>query len=307
MSALDTHVQDYLRLRRALGFKLKPEGRLLPQLAAYLDAAGASTLTSELAIAWARLPMGVQPIQWAHRLSAARAFAAYLKTIEPATEVPPADVFGARQRRRTPYLWSPGDVSSLVEAARTLRPSLRAATYESLFGLLAVSGMRVGEAIRLARDDVDLNAGVLTIHEAKLNRVRLVPLHQTSSEALRRYATDRDRLCPRPRSTTFFLSTIGTTLDYSCVWRTFAQLSSAIGVRSTSGAQPRIHDLRHSFAVSALIGWQRAGVDVGEHIAVLSNYLGHVGPAGTYWYLSAAPELMALAAERLDERYGARR
>jgi len=310
MSALDAHVQDYLRLRRALGFKLKPEGRLLPQLAAYLDAAGASTLTSDLAIAWARLPAGVQPIQWSHRLSAARAFAAYLKTIEPATEVPPADVFGARQRRRTPYLWSPGDVCRLVKATRTLRPSLRAATYEALFGLLAVSGMRVGEAIGLDRDDVDLNAGVLTIHEAKLDRVRLVPLHQTSSDALRRYATDRDRLCPRPRSTTFFLSTVGTTLDYSCVWRTFAQLGSAIGVRSTTAArqtQPRIHDLRHSFAVNALIGWQRAGVDVGEHIAVLSNYLGHVGPAGTYWYLSAAPELMALAAERLYERYGARR
>ena len=307
MSALEAHVQDYLRLRRALGFKLKPEGRLLPQLVAYLDAVGASTLTSELAIAWARLPVGVQPIQWAHRLSAARAFAAYLKTIEPATEVPPADVFGARQRRRTPYLWASVDVCRLLDATRALRPPLRAATYETLFGLLAVSGMRVGEAISLDTDDVDLDAGVLTIHEAKLRRVRLVPLHLTSSEALRRYAVDRDRLCPRPRSTAFFLSTVGTTLDYSCVWRTFAQLSSAIGVRSTSGVQPRIHDLRHSFAVSALIGWQRAGVDVGEHVAVLSNYLGHVGPAGTYWYLSAAPELMGLAAERLDDRYGARR
>jgi integrase/recombinase XerD len=245
MSGLDLHVQDYLRLRRALGFKLKPEGRLLPQLVAYLDAAGASTLTSDLAIAWARVPAGVQPIQWSHRLSAARAFAAYLKTIEPATEIPPAGVFGARQRRRAPYLWSPGDVRRLVEATRTLRPSIRAATYEALFGLLAVSGMRVGEAINLDRDDVDLNAGVLTIHEAKLGRVRLVPLHRTSSDALRRYATDRDRLCPTPRSTAFFLSTRGTTLDYSCAWRTFAQLSSAIGVRNVSGAGPTIHDLRH--------------------------------------------------------------
>jgi integrase/recombinase XerD len=305
MSALDAHVHDYLRLRRALGFKLKPEGRLLPQLVAYLDAAGASTVTSELAIAWARLPVGVQPIQWAHRLSAARAFAAYLKTIDPATEVPPPDVFGARQRRRAPYLWSPDDVWRLLEATRTLRPPLRAATHEALFGLLAVSGMRVGETISLDRDDVDLDDGVLTIREAKLGRVRLVPLHPTSSEALRRYAVDRDRLCPRLRSTTFFLSSRGTTLDYSCVWRTFAQLTTTIGVRSAS-TQPRIHDLRHSFAVSALIGWQRAGVDVAEQIAVLANYLGHVGPAGSYWYLSAAPELMGFAADRLDERYGAR-
>jgi len=305
MRALDAHVRDYLRLRRALGFKLKPEGRLLPQLVAYLDTAGASTVTSELAIAWARLPVGVQPIQWAHRLSAARAFAAYLKTIDPATEVPPPDVFGAHQRRRAPYLWSLEDVCCLLEATRTLRPPLRAATYEALFGLLAVSGMRVGETISLDRDDVDLDAGVLTIREAKLGRVRLVPLHSTSTKALRQYAVDRDRLCPGLRSTTFFLSSVGTTLDYSCVWRTFAQLTTTIGVRSAS-TQPRIHDLRHSFAVTALIGWQRAGVDVGEQIVVLSNYLGHVGPAGSYWYLSAAPELMELAADRLDERYGAR-
>lgn len=305
MSALDAHVHDYLLLRRALGFKLKPEGRLLFQLVAYLDAAGASTVTSELAIAWARQPVSVQPIQWAHRLSAARAFAAYLRTIDPATEVPPPDVFGARQRRRALYLWAADDVRRLLEATRALRPPLRAATHEALFGLLAVSGMRVGETISLDRDDVDLCDGVLTIREAKLGRVRLVPLHSTSSEALRRYAVDRDRLWPRPRSTTFFLSSVGTTLDYSCVWRTFAQLTTTIGLRS-AGTQPRIHDLRHSFAVNALIGWQRAGVDVGEHIAVLSNYLGHVGPAGSYWYLSAAPELMELAADRLDERYGAR-
>ncbi len=306
MSALDGHVQDYLRLRRALGFKLEREGRLLPQLVAYLDAAGARTLTSGLAIAWARLPTGVQPIQWAHRLGAARAFAAYLKTVDPAAEMPPPDVFGARQRRRAPYLWSQDEICRLLETARSLRPSLRAATHEALFGLLAASGMRVGEGIGLGRDDVDLNAGVLTITEAKFGRVRLVPLHPTSTEALRQYARNRDRLCPRPRSSTFFLSSVGTNLGYSGVWRTFARLSSAIGMRSAS-SQPRIHDLRHSFAVSALIGWQQAGVDVGERIAVLSNYLGHVNPAGTYWYLSATPELMGLAADRLDERYGARR
>lgn len=306
MSALDRHVQDYLRMRRALGFKLTAEGRLLPQLVAYLDAAGASTLTSELAIAWAQLPVGVQAIQWAHRLSAARGFAAYLATVEPATEIAPADVFGARQRRRTPHLWTARQVADLLTESRTLRPAIRAATYEALFGLLAVSGMRVGEAINLDRHDVDLNSGVLTIQEAKLDRVRLVPLHPTTSEALRRYTTERDRLCPTPRSTAFFLSTRGTVLDYSCVWRTFAQLSTAIGVRDTTASGPTIHDLRHSFTVNVLIGWQRAGVDVAEHMAVLSNYLGHVGPASTYWYLSASPELMALAAQQLDERYGAR-
>ncbi len=303
MNVLSGHVEDYLRLRRALGFKLAREGQLLPQLVAYLEAAGAATLTSELAIAWARLPTGVQPIKWAQRLSAARAFAAYMQTIDPATEVPPRDVFGACQRRPTPYLWSQDEVCRLLEATRALRPPLRAATHEALFGLLAVSGMRVGEAIALARDDVDLAAGVITIQEAKFGRSRLVPLHPTATDALRCYAARRDRLCPRPRSTTFFLTTIGTALGYHGVRKAFVQITTAIGLRSAT-VRPRIHDLRHSFAVHTLIDWQRSGTEVARRIAALSDYLGHVSPAGTYWYLSASPELMELAADRLHARFG---
>jgi len=305
MSALDIHVEDYLGLRRSLGFKLKREGQLLPQLAAYLDAAGASTVTSDLAIAWARLPTDVQPLQWAHRLGAARAFAAYLKTIDPGTELPPRDVFGARQQRPAPYLWSSTEIGQLLDATRALSPPLRAASHEALFGLLACSGMRVGEAIGLGQGDVDLATGVLMIRDGKFGRSRLVPLHPTSTEALRCYAAQRDRLCPRPRSNAFLFSSIGTALSYSQVHKTFSQLTTAIGLRH--GGRPRIHDLRHSFAVSTLIGWQQSGADVGARMTVLSNYLGHVNPAGTYWYLSAAPELMGLAADRLDERYGARR
>ncbi len=272
---------------------------------AYLEAAGASTVTSELAIAWARLPPGVQPLRWAHRLGSARGFAAYLKTIDPATEVPPRDVFGARQQRPAPYLCSSAEICRLLEATRALRPRLRAASHETLFGLLAVSGIRVGEAIGLRQGDVDLAAGVLTIRDGKFGRARLVPLHPTSTEALRRYAGQRDRLCPRPRSNAFLFSSIGTALSYSQVHKTFTELTTAIGLRD--GGRPRIHDLRHSFAVSTLIGWQQSGADVGARMTVLSNYLGHVNPAGTFWYLSAAPELMSLAADRLDERYGARR
>ncbi len=243
MSALDTHVDDYLRLRRSLGFKLKREGQLLPQLVAYLEAAGASTVTSELAIAWARLPTDVQPLQWAHRLGSARAFAAYLKTIDPVTEVPPHDVFGARQQRPAPYLWSSTEIGRLLDATRTLSPPLRAASHEALFGLLAVSGMRVGEAIGLGQGDVDLAAGVLTIPDGKFGRSRLVPLHPTSTEALRCYAARRDRLCPRPRSSAFLFSSLGTPLSYSQVHKTFSQLTTAIGLRN--GGRPRIHDLRH--------------------------------------------------------------
>jgi integrase/recombinase XerD len=304
MSALSGHVEDYLRMRRALGFKLERAGRLLPRLVAYVEAAGSGTITSELAIGWARLPGRAQPNHWAQRLAIARGFARYLRTIDPATEVPPPGVFPARRRRPAPYLWSQPDICQLLEGARALRSPLRAATHEALFGLLAASGMRVGEAIGLRCGDVDLGTGVITIREAKFDRARLVPLHATATEALRRYAAERDRLCPRPRSGAFFLSGVGTALDRSGVSKTFREITLAVGVR-TATVRPRVHDLRHSFAVYTLIRWHRSGVNVDEHIGALSTYLGHVSPADTYWYLSAAPELMALAADRLHLRFGA--
>ncbi len=306
MNRLSGQVEDYLRLRRALGFKLERAGRLLPQLVAHLEAASATTVSSELAIAWARLPGRAGPNHWAQRLGIARGFARYLQTIDPATEVPPPGVFPARRYRPTPYLWSPRDICRLLEGARALRPPLRAATYEALFGLLAASGMRVGEAVGLDRDDLDLQAGVITIREAKFDRCRLVPLHPTATEALSRYATARDRLCPRPRPRAFFLSGVGTRLDRSGVDKTLRKITTSIGVR-TETVRPRAHDLRHSFAVDTLIRLQRSGMNVDEHIAALSTYLGHVSPADTYWYLSASPELMGLAAERLHARYGAQR
>lgn len=306
MSALARHVEDYLRLRRALGFKLEREGQLLGQLVAYLQTAGVATLTSELAVAWAREPDGVQPNHWAKRLGVARRFALYVQTMDPATEVPPPGVFPARRYRPTPYLWSHSDICGLLDGARALRSPLRAATHEAFFGLLAASGMRVGEVVALQRDDLDLDVGVITVHEAKFDRSRLVPLHPTTAEALRRYAAERDRLCPRPRSGAFFLSSTGTAVDRSGVGKTFRKITVEIGVR-TATVHPRIHDLRHSFAVHTLIEWQRSNVDIDEHISTLSTYLGHVSPAGTYWYLSASPELMELAAERLHARFGAAR
>lgn len=303
MSGLARHAEDYLALRRALGFKLNREGEVLPQLVAYVEAAGAETLTAELAISWARLPQGVQRITWAQRLGAARGFARYLKTVDPSTEVPPHDVFGARQRRPTPYLWSEGEVLRLLEAVGELRPPLRAATYQTLFGLLAVSGMRLGEALGLQRGDVDLTSGVLTIREGKFRRERLVPLHPSATAALRRYGERRDQLWPKPPSRTYFISSVGTALHAGCVHRTFNAITTRLGLR-TAAARPRLHDLRHSFAVHTLIGWQRSGADIGAGMAKLSGYLGHVSPAGTYWYLSAVPELMQLAAARLDDRFG---
>ena len=307
MSGLQAHVDDYLRLRRALGYKLERHGRLLPQLVAYLEAAGAGTLTSELQISWARQPASAQPRHWAARLAIARGFAAYLQTIAPATEIPPAEVFAVRYRRPTPYLWSQEDIGRLLEAARALRPPLKAASYQALFGLLAVTGMRVGEALALDRDDVDLERGVVTIREqtAKLERARLVPLHPTTVEALEHYVRTRRRLCPRPRSSAFFLSGAATRIDRSAVSKTVRKITIALGLR-TETARPRAHDLRHGFAISTLLDWQRAGVRIDERIAALSTYLGHISPAETYWYLTATPELMGAAAERLELRFGGR-
>lgn len=303
MSPLSGHVEDYLRLRRALGYKLERAGHLLPKLVTYLEAAGSATLTTELAVSWARLPAQARPNHWAARLAVARGFARYLQTIEPATEVPPAGVFPNRRHRPAPYLWSQRDIGRLLDGARTLRSPLRAATYDALFGLLAVSGMRVGEAVGLDRDDVDFEAGVITIRQAKFDRTRLVPLHDTTTAALQGYAAERDRLCPAPGSVAFFVSGAGTRLNRSDVAKTLRRITTDMGLRSAT-VHPTAHQLRHSFAVRTLIRWQRCGVSIDERIAALSTYLGHVSPADTYWYLSAAPELMVLAAERLDARFG---
>ncbi len=303
MSTLSGHVQDYLRLRRALGYKLERAGHLLPKLVAYLEAAGSPTLTSDLAISWARLPAQASPNHWAARLAVARGFARYLQTIEPATEVPPAGVFPSRRHRPAPYLWSQRDIRGLLDGARTLPSPLRAATYETLFGLLAVSGMRVGEAAGLDRDDIDFQTGVITIRDAKFDRTRLVPLHETTTAALRVYATERDRLCPTARSAAFFVSSVGTRLNRSAIAKTLRQITADMGL-SDATLRPTAHQLRHSFAVRTLIDWQRSGVSVDAHIATLSTYLGHIAPADTYWYLSASPELMAMAAERLNSRFG---
>jgi integrase len=307
MSAMGEHVEEYLRARRALGVKLERAGRLLPQLAAYLETAGAKTITCELAIAWAQLPARAHPQHWAARLSIARGFATYMQTIDPATEIPPAGVFAVRYQRPIPYLWSRQDIVRLLAAARELQPALKAASYEALFGLLAVTGMRLGEALALEPDDLDLQSGVITIRRetAKLERARLVPLHPTTVQALERYADKRARLCPRPRSDTFFLSAVGSRLDRSAVAKTLRALTATLGLR-TDTVHPTAHQLRHSFAVSTLLDWHRSGIAIDQRIAVLSTYLGHVSPAETYWYLTATPELMDSAAQRLQQHLGRR-
>lgn len=303
MSGLGGHVADYLALRRALGFKLRRHEIELAQLVSFCEVAGATTLTADLAIGWARLPEGVQPTRWTFRLSVARGFARYLASIDPATEVPPPDVFGRGPGRPVPYLYSDTELRRLFDAAASLRPALRAATLTTVLGLLVATGMRVGEVLGLSPADADLAAGVLTATATKGDRPRLVPLHPSTTAALASYAALRHQ--HYPDATAFFVSAVGTPLAYSTLVHTFNDLATATGVRTVS-RRPRLHDFRHRFAVRVLIDAYRSGADVQARMAVLSTYLGHVDPKGTYWYLSAAPELLELAAARLAGNPGGR-
>ena len=301
MSALFAVLEDYLALRRSMGFKLGRAGKLLAQFVAHCEAAGAETVTIQLALGWATLPEGGDPSWPAHRLSAVRGFAKHLALLDKRTEVPPADLLPARSHRATPYLYSEDEVRSLMAAAGTLRSPLRRATFSTLLGLLWVTGMRVGETLRLDREDVDLTHGILVVRESKFGKSREIPVHESTTAALCAYTKRRDELCPQASSPAFFVSLAGTRLRYDNFHVAFLGFVRRAGIRRRSAVcRPRPHDLRHSFAVRTLIDWYRDGGAIESRLPWLSTYLGHVHPASTYWYLSAAPELLSLAAERLE-------
>jgi integrase len=307
MSPLRDQLADYLTIRRSLGYRLERAEKLLAQFVDHLDALGAERVTVEQALAWARLPAGGDANWWAFRLSAVRGFAAYLHALDPTHEVPPADLLPRRPRRATPYLYSDREIAALLDATGGLRSELRQATYRTLVGLLSVTGMRVGEGIRLDRGDVGLRHGVLIVRESKFGKSRELPLHASTVQALRCYLRLRDRHGPAPETPALLISPAGTRLLYCNVSHTFLGLVDRAGLRSRSAAcRPRLHDLRHTFAVRTLLEWYRAGVDVQPRLPLLSTYLGHVHPNDTYWYLSAAPELLALAGERLEHSSGGR-
>jgi integrase len=310
MRTLGQALTDYLQLRRSLGHELAEAAWLLPGFVAYLDAHGSSTVTIEAALAWAQQANtdGRVSTVGPRRMTAARGFARYLAGIDAATEVPPLGLMPHRQRWRLPFVYSPTDIDMVIERARcSIVSPLRAATYATLIGLLAASGMRIGETIKLDRDDVDWAQGVLLIRESKFGKSRLVPLHASSMAALQHYARLRDQLQPQPQDPSFFVSLTGKRLLYAVVSQTFRQLVDDAGVGAGAPHPPRLHDLRHSFAVATLLGWYRTGEDVTAKIPSLSTYLGHREPSSTYWYLSAAPELLALAAARQDTAWAAAR
>jgi len=291
-ASLHDRVDEYLRLRRALGFRLRNEGRVLTQFAGYLEQQGAEAVTAEHAITWAQLPCGVHPVTWTHRLTAVRGFASWLRAIDPATEIPPKGVFPGQGKRPAPFIFSDGDIAAVTTACGSLRPRMRAATYTALFGLIAVTGIRIGEALAIPAGGIDLDTGLLPVMPAKSRCERILPLHPTTVGALADYDALRAR--KHPAAATFFVSIRGTPLCHQPVLTAFREACAAAGIPG----RPRIHDLRHSLAVATLLQWYRSGEDVDAQMPALSGYLGHVSPEGTYWYISAVPELMRLAAER---------
>lgn len=305
MSELEQALADYLQLRHSLGHQLAEAQWLLPGFVAYLDAAGLRTVTIQAALEWAQhSPTGRVTSVGPRRMTAVRGFARYLSGIDPDTQIPPQGLMPHRQKWRPPFIYTPADIDTVRDLARqSIVSPLRAATYDTLIGLLAVSGLRIGEAIKLDLGDLDWAQGVLLIRESKFGKSRLVPLHPSSMQALGSYAERLEELQPRREESSFFVSLTRKRLLYAVVQQTFRRLIDTAGIGAGAPSPPRLHDLRHTFAVATLLGWYRAGEDVQARMPSLSTYLGHREPACTYWYLSAAPELLALAAARQDRAW----
>jgi integrase/recombinase XerD len=302
MSWLHDALADYLHVRRRLGYEMPQDGRLLEGFVAFLEQAGAERITTELALTWARLPAGAHPHRWRQRLGVARGFARYLATLDPASEVPASDLLPGTRPRLTPHIYTDAEIVVLMAAAGELRPPLRAARHVTLIGLLAVTGMRPGEALALDRHDIDLKDGVVHVRAGKQHKQREVPLHDTTILALRDYARLRDARFPTPSTPAFFISTRGRRMGRSELNQTFLKLIGEVGLEGRGArARPRAHDLRHALAVRTLLDWHQAGEDIDRRMPLLSTFLGHVSPASTYWYLEAVPELMEHISRRLEQ------
>jgi integrase len=307
MTTLREAVREYLNLRRSLGFKLHETGKLLLAFVKFMEEHRSSYITTRLALAWAQQPSTVQPAEWAHRLSVVRTFARHRSATDPRTQIPPEGLLPYRPKRAQPYLYSDEEIRSLLRAAlrmpyRYERGKLRPRVFYCLFGLLSVSGLRLGEARNLELQDVDLKAAVLTIRGAKFGKTRLVPLHASTCTVLADYIARRQRhWAGRAVSSYLFVSSWGNRLDGGDIHRTFYALSRQVGLRGTSDRRgPRLHDMRHRFATNTLVQWYRSGQDPERRLPLLSTYLGHVHVSDTFWYLSAWPELMREAMSRLE-------
>jgi integrase len=301
MSAPQTMLQlvdEYLAARRSLGWALRIDGAQLRAFARFADAQDhRGPLTLDLILRWVLLP-GRRTRQFpGRRMDCIRPFAVTRAAVDPANEVPPRDLVGPRRRRPVHHIYADAQVATLITAARALGPGFRGATYATLFGLLAATGIRVSEARRLTLEDVDLDGGVLHIRLTKFRKSRLVPLHPTTIAPLRSYATQRDHFAPPLSTAPFFIGMHGKPLPYNTIRNVFQRLRRALGWEQLN-PRPRIHDIRHTFACRRLRDWYAAGVDVAPLVASLATYLGHAHVTDTYWYLTASPDLLAQAADR---------
>jgi integrase/recombinase XerD len=297
-----SRIETYLAYRRTHGFKLTIDETRLRSFARFADERGTEDhLTLALAIAWARASRRPNPLTWARRIEVLRGFAHYCLRADPATQIPPRDLFGPAHRRLVPHIYTEAELSALLAAADTLAPAqgLRPATCRCVFGLLAASGLRISEALALTRTDVDLEAGVLRIRDAKFHQQRLVPLHPSVTQCLSAYARRRDRLLPQPACDRFFLRDDGRAANQAGMLYALQTLCRQLGWQPRGDyAHHRLHDLRHSFIVASTLRFYQQGIDVDRAVLALSTYVGHAKVSDTYWYFTGIPELMAIAAER---------
>jgi integrase len=309
MTTLADNLDRYLTTRRALGFDLSTAARILRRFVAFADHAGAQSITPDLFMRWKASFGSANQETWAARLSAVRGFARWLTLIDPDTVTPPAGLTPARTHRPRPYIYTPAEVSRIVVQAAKL-PSdygLRGQTYSTLFGLIAVTGLRISEALSLDEDDIDLDARVIAVRRGKNGRARILPIADSVAERLQAYRCERRRLNGSGDGAFFRLDNGARPSDCAARYN-FAAVSQSLGLRRPErhckhGVGPRIHDLRHTFAVRTIISWYRKGLDPDREMSRLSTYLGHTDPNNTYWYIEAVPELMHLAAKRAERAW----
>lgn len=305
MTGLRDALADYLLVRRRLGFAMPQDARLLEGFVTFLERAGAERITTDLALAWARLPGQAHPSYWRQRLSVVRGFARHLATLDPASEVPSQDLLPAHRPRIAPYIYTGEQIASLITAAGRLSPPLRATRHQMLIGLLAVTAMRPGEVLALDREDVDLRHRVVLVRTGKQKKQRELPLHDSTVTALSKYSRQRDARFPQPATPAFFISSRGGRVGRHELNQTFTQLIHEVGLDGRGArARPRPYDLRHAFAVRTLLDWYETGEDIDRRMPLLSTFLGHTDPASTYWYLQAVPELLAVVSSRLEQLLG---
>jgi integrase len=310
MTEIRNKVDEYLEVRRSLGYELREPGQHLRSFASFMENQGASFITTDLALQWATRPSQATPATWADRLGVVRRFARWYSTFDARIEIPPEGLLPHHYQRVRPHIYSDDELQRILNASGQLASSkgLRAHTFKTIFGLIAVTGMRVNEALGLDRRDVDLQEGILTLRNTKFGKTRFVPLHSSTRDVLAAYAAHRDQLIPVSFTEGFFVAEKGTRIQDCCTHYTFALVSRRAGLRQNAGGHrhghgPRIHDMRHRYAVTVLLNWYKAGLDVERELPRLSTYLGHRHINDTYWYIEAIPELLALATERLEGKH----